>query len=63
MVMLTRTPGQRVMIKDDAGLVIATVMVSRVRGDQVRLGFEAEPEVHFVREEILGHRPPVSGGN
>lgn len=53
MLMLTRTPGQQVMIKDAAGKVIATVVVSRVRGNQVRLGFVAEPEVHFVREEIL----------
>ena len=58
MLMLTRTPGQRVMIKDDAGQVIATVTVSRVRGDSVRLGFEAEPDVHFVREEIDTTRRP-----
>lgn len=58
MLILTRREGESVIIKDaDTGAMIATVKVMRVKngGKDVRLGFEAAPQVKFLRDELEEH--------
>jgi carbon storage regulator len=47
MLVLSRKQGQRIRIGDSIELV-----VTEVRGDKVRLGFTAPPDVAIHREEI-----------
>jgi carbon storage regulator len=47
MLMLTRSPGERVMIGEEI-----TFAVLEVKGNQVRLGIEAPKSVEVHREEI-----------
>lgn len=47
MLILTRRPGERIMIGKDV-----TVMVIGVNGNQVRIGVEAPREVRIDREEV-----------
>jgi carbon storage regulator len=47
MLVLTRRPGQRVMID---GRIVVTVISTK--NGQVRLGIEAPPHVHILREEL-----------
>lgn len=55
MLVLTRKPGERIVI---GGCI--TVKVIAVRGDRVQLGFEAPSGVPIVREEILLRDSPPS---
>ena len=48
MLVLSRKVGERVIV---GGIV--TVMVTRVTGDKVHLGFEAPEDVEIHREEIF----------
>jgi carbon storage regulator len=48
MLVLTRSPNQSVVI--DGGIKVTVISV---RGEKVRLGFEAPDHVGIVREEIL----------
>lgn len=52
MLVLTRRPGQRIIIDDE--IVISVVSL---KNGQVRLGIDAPQRVHIVREE-LQHSPP-----
>ncbi len=47
MLILSRLPGQKVMIGDD---IVVTLV--DVRGDKVRLGFTAPREIPVHREEV-----------
>ena len=47
MLILTRKLGEMIRIGDDV-----TVRVVEVRGNQIRLGVEAPPQVRIYREEI-----------
>jgi carbon storage regulator len=47
MLVLTRRPGQRIVIDDNI-----VVSVVSMKNGQVRLGIEAPPSVHIVREEL-----------
>ena len=49
MLVLTRKPGEKVVI--DGGL---TVTVVSVLGNQVRLAFDAPDQVRILRAELLG---------
>lgn len=53
MLILARRPGQRVTL--DGGI---TVEVLSVRGEKVRLGFTAPPEITILREERAEGRLP-----
>lgn len=53
MLVLTRRPGQRILI--DERIVVTVVSL---KNGQVRLGIEAPSDVHILREE-LQDTPPV----
>jgi|TARA_B110000908_G_scaffold21641_1_gene24435 carbon storage regulator CsrA len=52
---LTRNEMQRVFINTDNGLVKVTVLPGQKNG-QVRLSFEAPPEIIIDREEVYKRR-------
>ncbi len=62
MLVLTRKPGEKVVI--DGGI---TVTVVNVTGNNVRLGIDAPDQVRILRSELLGrdggpapgHEPPA----
>ena len=61
MLILTRKLGEVIRVGDDV-----TVRVLEVRGNQVRLGVEAPPDIRIYREEIYRVRrnddgAPVAG--
>jgi len=51
MLILTRRPGERVVL--NVGHVTITVMHLYTRGSQTRLGFDAPPGVEILRGELL----------
>jgi carbon storage regulator len=55
MLVLTRKPGQRIVIDDRI-----TVKVLEVQGNRIRLGIEAPKEIPIKREELLGARVTVA---
>ena len=52
MLILTRRPGETIIIETPAGEQI-TVAVLGVKGNQVRIGTDAPDDVNIVREELL----------
>jgi carbon storage regulator len=48
MLVLSRKPGERIVINDRI-----TVTVLEVQGNRIRLGIEAPREVPIVREELV----------
>ncbi|MGB0600520.1 MAG: carbon storage regulator [Rubripirellula sp.] len=50
MLVLTRKPDQRIEIGND---IVLTVV--RVRGDRVRIGIEAPPEIRIIRPDGVDH--------
>lgn len=48
MLVLTRRPGESIVIGDDV-----TVTVLEVRGDQIRIGIDAPRSVKVHREEVV----------
>jgi sRNA-binding carbon storage regulator CsrA len=55
MLVLTRRPGQSVIIFDQDGKQLGRVMLIKVgSSDQVRIGFDFPLENGVVREEIVG---------
>jgi carbon storage regulator CsrA len=49
---ITRRPGESVLIELPTGEQI-TVVIARVRGEQVRVAIDAPEQVPVVREELL----------
>ena len=49
MLVLTRKPGERIVIDDRI-----TVTVLEVQGNRIRLGIEAPKEIPVMREELIG---------
>lgn len=47
MLILTRRPGQTVMVGDQVTFTVLTV-----RGNTVRIGFAADPKIPIHREEV-----------
>ena len=56
MLVLSRKVGERVVIGDN---IVVTVL--EVKGRQVRLGFEAPPDIQIWRGEIARHRWMMRG--
>ena len=56
MLCLKRKVNQRTFIIHPDG-TRTTVIVARVEGDGIVLGFEADPSVHIVREEAINREP------
>ena len=48
MLVLTRKPGERIVIGEDI-----TVTVLEVQGNRIRLGIEAPKEIPVMREELV----------
>jgi carbon storage regulator len=53
MLILTRQTNERLLIGEDI-----VIEVREVRGNQVRIGIEAPPEVKVLREELVERREP-----
>lgn len=53
MLVLTRRPGERIILSGDGRTVVTIV---EVRGEAVRLGFDAPLDVAIDREEIFGKK-------
>ena len=59
MLVLTRKPGEKVLIGDGIGVTVA-----EVKGNKVRLAFEAPDDVRILRAELASQpkqRPPING--
>ncbi len=50
MLVLTRTTGQKIVLR--AGLIEIVVTITRIRGDKVRVGISAPGDVAIAREEL-----------
>lgn len=48
MLILTRQPGERILIGDD---IVSEIR--EVRGNQIRIGIDAPAEVKMLREELV----------
>ena len=60
MLVLTRKPGEKVLIGDGIGVTVA-----EVKGNKVRLAFEAPDDVLILRAELASRpeqRPPIAAG-
>ena len=53
MLVLSRKPGERIMIGD-----AVTITVVRIGPNNVRLGIDAPREMNIVREELCGRAMP-----
>lgn len=51
MLILTRKPGEALMIGD--GICVRIGEPKNIDGNSVRIGIEAPKEVHIVREELI----------
>jgi carbon storage regulator CsrA len=59
MLVLTRKPGEKVLIGDGIGVTVA-----EVKGNKVRLGFDAPDDVRILRAELAStpkQQPPIDG--
>ena len=56
MLVLSRKPGERILIGDDVAVTIV-----RIGPNTVRLGIDAPREMNIVREELLGERAETNG--
>jgi carbon storage regulator len=59
MLILTRRPGETLIIETTAGEQI-TATVLGTKGNQVRIGTDAPADVSIVREELLDKLPAES---
>ncbi len=58
MLVLSRKKGERVIITDEAGEVVATLVVVDIRVNKARLGIEAD-NLRIDREEIYKKRMAI----
>jgi carbon storage regulator len=52
---LTRKLNEKIIIGDDVRITVVGI-----RGNHVRLGIEASPDVSILRDELIRHREPSS---
>lgn len=60
MLVLSRKPGERIVIGEGAQQIIVEVV--RVRGAVAVLGFVADPQIKIMREELVGTKGTGDGG-
>lgn len=54
MLVLSRRIGERIMLLNAEGEVIATVVLTDLRGDKARIGIEADRSMRIIRPEVHG---------
>jgi carbon storage regulator CsrA len=52
MLVLTRKPGESIVVLAESDKPICRIIVTAVNGGKVKLGFEAGEELEIIREEI-----------
>ena len=52
MLALTRKRGEKVVLTDERGQILATVSVSRIRGQYVGLAIDADTNLGIMRGEL-----------
>jgi sRNA-binding carbon storage regulator CsrA len=57
MLILGRRPGEKVRITTPGGEVIDVIVIDRLSGGNVRLGFEAAKDIRIDRLEAVSHEP------
>lgn len=66
MLVLSRKKGEAVVLftvgPDGNPQPVATLTVVEIRGDKVRLGFEADERLKIVRTEVLNNSPRLPKG-
>ncbi len=66
MLVLSRKKGEAVVLftygPDGKPNPVATLTVVDIRGDKIRLGFEADPTLKIVRTEVLDRDPRLPKG-
>lgn len=55
MLVLSRKPGERILIADNIAVTIV-----RIGPNNVRVGIEAPRDVNIIREELAGEEPPAT---
>lgn len=53
MLVLTRDPGQKIIVQVPGLATPITIKVLEIKGQHVRVGIDATPEVSIMREEAL----------
>ena len=62
MLVLSRRRDDTVVVMDPNNAVVyVTITVADIRGDKVRLGFEANPSVRIYREEVWRNMQAQTG--
>ena len=52
MLCLSRTKEERIVILDEHGSLIASIIIIDIRGDKVRMGFDADSKITIHRKEV-----------
>lgn len=63
MLVLTRKPGERIVIGDDIFVTLVAVRRDDEYGDKIRIGVEAPPDVPIRREEVPDPRKVEQPGS
>jgi carbon storage regulator CsrA len=58
MLVLSRKVNEQIVIGDHIRVTVVSI-----RGNQVRIGFEAPPDVPILREELLSSREPAEASD
>ena len=57
MLVLTRKPGERIVIGDNIVITLVAVRTDDKHGDRIRIGLDAPSDVSIRREEVAEQRP------
>lgn len=63
MLVVTRREGESVVVQDKLGRFKPfEVRLTSIRGDRVRIAFEADAEIVFIRKELIDAVRPIRTG-